>query len=301
MINKLLEIGIEEKDIIENASMKKYTTLKIGGEANCIVKIKNIEQLKRVVKLANDLNKEIFVMGNGSNLLVRDKHLDKIVLKIEIDGIDLKIVEDKIEVTVGAGVKLGMLGQKLAKEEIAGFEELTGIPGTIGGAIRMNAGAHKREIKDVVTKVYCIDYYGNEKIFSNSEMDFGYRKSILKKEQYIVYKVEMGFSKGSKEGIEEKLQEYMEYRKKCQPIGVPNAGSTFKRGEDFITAKLIDDAGLKGKSVGGISVSEIHAGFLVNNGDGTAEEMLELIEHIKEEVELKFGKKIELEIEVIGE
>lgn len=205
------------------------------------------------------------------------------------------------EIEVGAGVKLGFLGQKLANESLTGFEELTGIPGTIGGAIKMNAGAHKKEMKDVVTKVFCVDYEGNEIEFTNEQMEFSYRTSKLKKEKYIVYKVEMKLLKGEKKEIKEKLQEYAKYRKETQPTNEPNAGSTFKRGIDFITAKLIDEAGLKGESKGGIYVSNKHAGFFVNKNNGTAQEMLELIKYVQKEVEKKYDKKIELEIEVIGE
>ena len=164
----------------------------------------------------------------------------------------------------------------------------------------MNAGAHGKEIKDVITTVKCIDCNGNEKVFSNDEMKFGYRRSRIKETHEIVLEVEMELQKGKKEEIQQKMKEYSEYRREKQPINYPSAGSTFKRGNDFITAKLIDEAGLKGYTIGGAMVSTKHSGFVINKGDATAKDVLELIKHIKEEVYKKFNKNIELEIEVIG-
>ena len=165
----------------------------------------------------------------------------------------------------------------------------------------MNAEAHKKEMKDIVTKVTCVDYDGNIKEFSNEEMKFEYRKSMLKEEKYIVLEVELKLQKGKKEEIQEKIEKYSRYRKEKQPMEYPSAGSTFKRGDDFITAKLIDDAGLKGYSIGGAEVSTKHSGFIINKGNATAKDVLDLVEYIKDEVYKKFNKNIELEIEVIGE
>ena len=184
--------------------------------------------------------------------------------------------------------------------QLTGFEEISGIPGSVGGAVRMNAGAHGKEMKDIVKTVTCMDYLGNEKKFNSSEMKFKYRKSILKEEKYIVTEVEIELEKGNKEKIKEKMDEYTKFRKEKQPLEYPSAGSTFKRGNDFITAKLIDEAGLKGFSIGGAEVSTKHSGFIINKGDATAKDVLELVNKVKEEVYKKFNKKIELEVEVIG-
>lgn len=163
----------------------------------------------------------------------------------------------------------------------------------------MNAGAHGREIKDIVKIVRCVDYKGNEKEFTNEQMEFGYRTSILKKEKYIVTEVEMELEKGNKEEIQRKMNEYAKYRKEKQPIEYPSAGSTFKRGKDFITAKLIDECGLKGYQIGGAQISEKHAGFIINKENATAKDVIELMEYTKEQVYNKFGKIIEQEIEII--
>ena len=187
------------------------------------------------------------------------------------------------------------------QKEITGLEELSGIPGTIGGTIRMNAGAHGREMKDIVNKIKCIDYQGNEKMFTNEEAEFEYRSSIFKKKKYIIIEAEFLLEKGNKEEIKLKMEQYKNYRKQKQPIELPSAGSTFKRGEDFITAKLIEEAGLKGFNIGDAEVSTKHAGFIINKGNAKADDVLELAKYIKEKVKQKFNKEIELEIEVFGE
>lgn len=165
----------------------------------------------------------------------------------------------------------------------------------------MNAGAHGKEMKDIVKTVKCIDYQGNEKQFTKEELAFDYRTSIFKKEKYIITEVNLELKKGKKDEIKAKMEEYVAYRKEKQPIEYPSAGSTFKRGNGFITAKLIDEADLKGYTVGDAEISTKHAGFVINKGNATAKDVLELVEHIQNIIYQKFQKKIELEIEVIGE
>lgn len=176
-----------------------------------------------------------------------------------------------------------------------------GIPGTIGGAVRMNAGAHGKEMKDIVVKTTYMDFEGNINTIDHIEQEFSYRKSIFATKKWIILETELELQYTNKEEIKLKMEEYASYRREKQPITYPNAGSTFKRGEDFITAKLIDDAGLKGYSIGGAKVSEKHAGFIINTGNATAEDVLNLITYITETVYKRFNKNIELEIEVIGE
>ena len=222
-------LEIEKNKILYNEEMKKYTTFKIGGKAECLIKIDNIKDLKSILRFVNENGVPLTVLGNGSNVLVSDKGIKGITIIIKIEKIDIKEKNKKVEITVGAGEKIGKLGVLFLKNEITGFEELSGIPGTIGGATRMNAGAHGREIKDIVKTVKCVDYKGNEKEFTNEQMEFGYRTSILKKEKYIVTEVEMELEKGNKEEIQRKMNEYAKYRKEKQPIEYPSAGSTFKR------------------------------------------------------------------------
>ena len=298
---EILELGIAKENILFDELMSKHTTFKVGGPAECYIKIDNIKDLRNILKFAKDNNININILGNGSNVLVSDKGIKGIVLNIKFNKIEMMNYDRKIYANIGAGVKVSILGHLLLKNEITGFEELSGIPGTIGGAIKMNAGAHGKEFKDIVNTVTCMDYDGNIKQFENKDMNFGYRKSMLKDKKYIVLEVGMQFEKGIEKNIKEKMDEYKKYRKEKQPIEYPSAGSTFKRGEDYITAKLIDEAGLKGYSIGGAEVSEKHAGFIINKGNATAKDILDLIEYVKNTVYEKFNKEIELEIEFMGE
>lgn len=291
---------IPEEKIKKNEPMKDHTSFKIGGPAEFFIKVNSIEELKNILEFCKINKVFLTVIGNGSNLLVTDKGIKGIVIKLELKKIEIKNLEEKIEITVDSGVQLGLLAQKLLKEEISGFEELSGIPGTIGGAIIMNAGAHGKEMKDIVTEVTTIDYNGNIHKFTNEESEFTYRHSRFLNEEYIILQAKLLLEKGNKEKIKEKMNEYAQYRKEKQPIEYPSAGSTFKRGEDFITAKLIDEAGLKGYSIGDAQISEKHAGFIINKGNAKAQDVIDLVKYTTDKVYERFGKKIELEIKILG-
>lgn len=298
---QIKELKIPQSKIFYQEPMKKHTTFKIGGPAEYFIKIDALRDLKEVLGVANPNNIPITIIGNGSNLLVSDKGIKGFTLIIKLEKIDIQETNEGIHVIVGAGEKLGKLAQICLQNEITGLEELSGIPGTIGGAVRMNAGAHGREIKNLIKSVKCMDYQGNEKEFINEELQFDYRSSIFKKEKYIITEVTLELQKGQRKEIKAKMEEYATYRKEKQPIEYPSAGSTFKRGADFITAKLIDEVGLKGYAIGDAEVSTKHSGFIINKGNATAKEVLALVEYIKNTVYEKFQKRIELEIEVIGE
>lgn len=299
-IAKSLE-NIISKDLIKtNEPMKNHTSFKIGGPAEIYIKITSIEELQKVLEFAKKENIKITILGNGSNVLVSDKGIKGIVIKTNLKDINIENKDSKnVEVTVSDAVPIGFLAQRFLKEEITGFEELSGIPGTIGGAILMNAGAHGKEIKDIVTEVTAMDYNGKIFNFTNEEAEFTYRHSKFSNGEYIILQAKMLLQKGSKEEIKAKMDEYAQYRKEKQPIEYPSAGSTFKRGTDFITAKLIDEAGLKGYSIGGAKVSEKHAGFIINTGDATAKDVLDLARYVTDKVFEKFGKKIEFEIKIL--
>lgn len=312
-IKELIEksdLNISKEKILYNEPMKKYTTFKVGGPAECLIKIENINELKEILKFTNENNIKLTVLGNGSNVLILDKGIFGITLIIKIENTEFeeteenlnsKLIGQKTKIKLGAGEKIAKVGMVFFKESLTGFEEIAGIPGTIGGAVRMNAGANGREMKDIIKTVKCLDYQGNEKVFTNEEMEFGYRTSILKKEKYIVTEVEIELEKGNQEEIKEKMDMYKEKRKNSQPLEYPSAGSTFKRGIDFITAKLIDEAGLKGTHVGDAEVSTKHGGFIINKGNAKAKDILELVEIVKKEVYKKYQKQIELEVEIVGE
>lgn len=290
-------------DIKKDEPMSKHTSFKIGGNADIFIKISNIEELKLILKFIKENKINLTIIGNGTNILVKDKGIRGIVLKPDFKNINIeKMNNQKVKVCAGAGVSLGMLAQKLLKECISGFEFASGIPGTIGGAVRMNAGAYGGEFKDIITLTKCIDEDGNIIILDNNQQEFSYRHSIFMSKKMIILESELLLNlENNSEEIAKKMNEYLESRKSKQPINLPNAGSTFKRGEDYITAKLIDECGLKGFSIGGAQVSNIHAGFVVNKGNATAEDVINLIEYVKNKVYEKFNKEIKLEIEVLGE
>jgi len=291
---------IEEK-IIFDEPMKKHTSFKTGGVADLYVKVQTIDELIQAIQYAKNNNKPIVVIGNGSNILVTDKGIRGLVIKIDIQKLEIEKKQDYNQITVGSGYKMMALAIKLMNEEIAGFEELSGIPGTIGGAVYMNAGAYGKEMKDIVISTKCIDLDGNIFELTNQEQEFSYRSSIFNQKKYIILETTLKLNNGKKSEIQEKMTKYQIQRKEKQPVEFPSAGSTFKRQEGIITAKLIDECGLKGFKIGGAQVSEKHAGFIINAGNATSKDVLDLIQYIKEKVYEKYKIKIEEEIRIIGE
>lgn len=293
-------LDIENK-ILFDEPMKKHTSFKIGGNADFFVSVNNEEELMLAIKYAKTKKIPITIIGNGSNILVTDKGIKGLVIKINIDYIKIDKINNNAIITVGAGTKIMALGYKLAEEGITGFEEISGVPGTIGGAIYMNAGAYGKEIKDIVVSTRCIDFEGNIYDYTNEEQEFEYRKSIFNRNDKIILSTKLKLEYEKIDIIKQKMKELFETRKEKQPLEFHSAGSTFKRMDGFITAKLIDECGLKGYSIGGAKVSEKHAGFVVNFNDATAKDVIELIKYVKEKVYEKKGIKIEEEIKIIGE
>ncbi len=327
---KIIEICNELTKVISptriymNENMKKYTTFRVGGNADILIKVKDVKELMHSIKVADKYYLPVTIIGNGSNILVKDSGISGIVIKIEFDKIEIDKQEEYAIVTVGAGVKLMKLAQDLLNSGISGFEFASGIPGTIGGAVKMNAGAYGKEMKDIIVSTKCLELKKDNKPvrknniddieitepgsnidenniveLSNKEQQFRYRNSVFSNKKYIVLETKLKLSYGNKDEIKAKMEEFNKQRKEKQP-DLPSAGSTFKRGEDFITAKLIDECGLKGYTIGGAQVSEKHAGFIVNTGNATAQDITDLIDYVKKVVYEKTGKKIELEVEILG-
>lgn len=302
IISKELKDLISKESIIKiKEEMSKHTSFRVGGPADIFIIAKSEEDIRTVLNYTNAQNIPLTIIGNGSNLLVKDGGVRGIVLKVGIEELNIEKKDNEYLITVGAGVKNGFLAQKLLMEEIEGFEFASGIPGTIGGAIRMNAGAHGSEIKDIVFETKCMDMSGNIQTLSNEEQKFTYRNSIFSSNRYIILSTKLKLKKGIYGEIKSKMEEYSNWRKEHQPLEYPSAGSTFKRGNDFITAKLIDECGLKGYKIGDAEVSTKHAGFIVNKGNAKAKDILNLVKYIRDKVYEKFGKRIELEVQVIGE
>ena len=301
-LQKELQEGINKKNILKDEPMKKHTSLKVGGIADYFVKVQNIDELKFLIKFTEKKKIPLTIIGNGTNLLITDKGIRGIVARLEMNSFRFEKNADGVIFTAEAGLLLPKLAAIALKEEFSGLEFLFGIPGTIGGAVRMNAGAYGSEMKDVVIKTRYLDRKTLKiKSLDLDEHEFEYRNSIFSKNDFIILETTMKLSKGNKNDIKAKMDEYMTARKDKQPLEYPSAGSTFKRKGEIITAKLIDECGLKGTSVGDACVSEKHAGFIINKGKATATEMLELIDIIKTKVKEEKGIDIELEVLVLGE
>lgn len=294
-IYKQLLEGINKENIILNEPMSKHTSFKTGGNAKFFVKAYSVNEIKDVLKVVKENKIPLFILGNGTNLLVKDEGFNGIVLQIKLN--DINIVDNIV--TVDAGVKNAVLSNKILEKNLTGFEFASGIPGTIGGAIKMNAGAYGNEMKDIVQEVTYIDFDGNINTISNEQCKFEYRNSIFFKLNCVILQTKLKLELGNKEEIRNKIKELAIQRKEKQPLEYPNAGSTFKRGEDFITAKVIDECGLKGYNIGGAEVSQKHAGFIINKNNATSQDILDLIKYVQNKVKEKTGKEIKLEIEVI--
>lgn len=302
-VEKMLQDVISvNKNILKNEPMSKHTSFKIGGNADYFIIVNSVEELKGVLKIAKSQKIPVTIVGNGTNLLIREGGIRGFVIKLNLNSFKIKRSSNEIQITVEAGMSLSALSVIAEKEEITGLEFLSGIPGTIGGALRMNAGAYGREMKDIVVKTRYMTYDGKIKTLSLEEHEFEYRNSIFSKlKDAIIIDTTLKAEKGNKIEIDGKIEEYSKSRKEKQPLEYPNAGSTFKRKEGYITAKLIDECGLKGYNIGDAEVSTKHAGFVINKGRATASDVLKLVEHVKCEVKKKFDIDIELEIIVLGE
>lgn len=299
-IYELLTNEIKQGIVKIDEPMRKHTNFKIGGNADVFVIAKNIEEIKCVIKFSKENNILLTILGNGSNVLVSDKGIRGIVLQVGTKEIKIEKQKNAL-VEVEAGVMLGALAQILLKQSISGFEFAAGIPGSIGGAIRMNAGAYGGEMKDIVKDVTVLNAKGEISVLTNEECEFSYRHSRFTDSKEIVIKVTLELPLGDEAEIKAKMDEYDQSRREKQPLNLPSAGSTFKRGSDFITAKLIDECGLKGYTSGDAQVSTLHAGFVVNLGNATAQDVLNVVNHVKQVVLEKTGKQIELEVELLGE
>lgn len=276
---------------------KNIQHLKYGGPADIFVKVNDTEELKFLLNVAKEHKVQVTVIGNGSNVLVKDKGIRGIVVKLNFNEI---IKEDNETLNVGSGILLSKLARVAGEEELTGIEFASGIPGSFGGAIYMNSGAYGNEIGDKIISSTYINENLEIKTITKKEQEFSYRKSIFQKKDWIIISAKIKLEKGNKEEIKNKIEEYSKNRKEKQPLNMPSAGSVFKRGEEFITAQLIDKCGLKGYGIGDAEVSNLHAGFIVNKGNATATDVLKLIQYIQEKIKEKFNVDIEPEIRILG-
>ena len=298
-IYKCLLNILNKEDIFVDEPMKNHISFKVGGPADFLVKPRNVEQLKDLLSLLNKEHIPYLIVGNGSNLLVRDGGIRGVVIKISDNFNEFKIEGNTVYAQSGA--LLSFMGKAALKESLTGFEFAAGIPGTLGGAVAMNAGAYGGEMKDIVKSVTVMDYDGNIFELSNEQMEFSYRNSIINKKNYIVLSAIIELKEGNFEEIRESMRELTKSRVTKQPLNLPSAGSTFKRPEGYFAAKLIEDSGLKGLTLRGAQVSDKHSGFVVNLGNATARDILDLIYIVKNIVNSKFGIMLDEEVKILGD
>ena len=291
--------GEEFRDIRFDEPLKLHTSFRIGGPADVMIIPSTEDELINAVRICRKNDLKYFVMGNGSNLLVRDTGIRGVVIKIN-EGFDAVKVEGE-KITVQAGALLTAVSKVALRNSLQGMEFASGIPGTIGGAITMNAGAYGGEMKDIVSSVRVLTTDNRVLELSNQEMDFAYRNSRVKDHDLIVLSVEFELQKGDYEEIDGKIRELTFQRTSKQPLELPSGGSTFKRPEGYFAGKLIDDSGLRGLRHGDAQVSEKHCGFVVNRGDTTYKEVMELVGVIQKTVLDRFGVELEMEIKRVGD
>mgnify|MGYP002675946827 FL=1 len=290
---------VPESILYFDESMKKHTTMKVGGNAKCLVAPTNINEIVAVLKFSKENNIDVFVIGNGSNVIVDDSGIDGIVLKISNKFSNIEVNDDKITALAGASMPLVSLTAK--NNGLSGLEFACGIPGTIGGGARMNAGAYGSEMSNVIEKIKYIDEDLNLKEILSKDCKFSYRHSIFSENtKNIILEVTYHLEHADKKDIEEKMEEYKNLRISKQPLEYPNSGSIFRRPEGYFVGKLVQDSGLKGKTIGGAQVSTKHTGFIVNIGNATCKDVKELIKFIQDTVFEKYNVKLETEVEFIG-
>ncbi len=292
---KTLEEWIPTENIYREEPMSRHTTFRIGGNADCLLQIESAEQLIKVKKYLKILEIPYFVIGNGSNLLVSDEGYAGVILAVAEKMSDVKVEGTRI--IAQAGAPMSKIARAALENGLTGFEFASGIPGTIGGGVVMNAGAYDGELKQVVDLVKVVDEEGNLLELDNETMEFGYRTSAIKNTNFTAVEVQIELQLGDKEAIRGRMDELAAKRREKQPLEYPSAGSTFKRPEGHFAGALIMNAGLRGFQIGDAQVSEKHCGFVINKGNATATDVLDLIAHVQREVKDRFD--VELEPEVI--
>lgn len=286
-------------DYIVDAPMNEYTTFKIGGKADILIQPKSVEELALIIENAKKYSVPVTFIGNGSNLLVLDGGIRGAVIRFGQNMAETEV--DGEVITAQCGITMSRLATVAAENQLTGFEFASGIPGTLGGGIVMNAGAYKGELKDVITEVTALLSDGTIKTFSNAELDFSYRHSIFTHSDMLILSAKIKLTKGRGEDIKGYMAELAQKRRNSQPLEYPSAGSAFKRPANGYAAAMIDTAGLKGYTVGGAQVSEKHAGFVINTGNATAKDVVNLLNDIRKKVFAEHNTMLEPEIIVIGE
>lgn len=298
MYDYIAEVVSAENVLLEEP-MSRHTTFQVGGPADCFVKVSGEAELTKLTALFQRVEQEYFILGNGSNLLVSDLGYKGVILQIK-DRMNQISVEGET-LKARAGALMSAAARAAMEHELTGLEFASGIPGTIGGGMVMNAGAYDGEMKQVTAMVTVMNQAGEIMELDNETMKFGYRTSAIKGRPFIVLEAAFQLQKGMKDQIKGKMDEFARLRREKQPLSYPSAGSTFKRSANHYAGKLIMDAGLRGRQIGGARVSDLHCGFVINTGNATARDIYELIMEVTEIVENKFGVRLEQEVICLGE
>ncbi len=298
-MREIFEKILGKENVFEKEPMKNHTTFKIGGSADWFLVPQNKEQLTEIIAVIKEVKMPFFVLGNGSNLLVGDKGIRGVVICLgkQMDNIEISENECRTE----SGALLSKVANAVQRQGLSGLEFASGIPGSIGGAVFMNAGAYEHEMKEIIKTVEYMDKNGEIFTISNEDCDFGYRTSLFSKNDYIVLGCTLILKVDNPCEIRKRMDDYTSRRTSKQPLEKPSAGSVFKRPVGHFAGALIEQSGLKGYQIGGAQVSQKHAGFIINTGNATAKDVLDLIEHIKKVVFENFGVMLEPEVKMIGE
>lgn len=292
----LYELALSLKAKAElNISMKNHTTFKIGGPAALYIEVENIKQLSEIIRCSGTNNIPYIVLGKGSNVLVNDNGLDKAVIKLKGEFLNVSML-DETTIHCGAGLSLAGLCKEAESKSLSGLEFAWGIPGSVGGAVFMNAGAYGGEMKDVIYQVNHIDKNGKLGTIKSADLNLGYRHSVYKENGFTIIGVTLKLKRDNSSAIRERMDDFMGRRKDKQPLEFPSAGSVFRRPEGAFAGALIEKCGLKGKSVGGAQVSPKHAGFIVNTGSASAEDVKNLIALIQKTVKQETGYDLKREV-----
>ena len=300
-----LEAAMGQDKVVVNADMAKYTSFKAGGHGACLAIASSTEELKKLLQILDENKVKHLFLGNGSNTLFKDAGYSGVVIKLdneEGEFVELEVDEEGAKAEAGTAVLMSTFAKAVASKGLSGFEPMSGIPGSLGGACFMNAGAYGGEIKDVLVKVRCVSGDGrDEREFTRDEMNLSYRHSLLEENGYIATRVYFEFKKDSPEAILDRMKEYTAKRNSKQPVQYPSAGSFFKRPEGHFAGKLIEDAGLKGLTVGGAQVSALHSGFIINIGEATEADITDLMHLVQNTVKDKFDVELEPEVRIVGD
>jgi len=305
MNNDMMDLALEEVNrilksdqILVDVPMKDYTSMRVGGKAKIVVLPSAVDEIRELIKSLGKNSIPYYVIGNGTNLIVHDAGYNGVIIKLSENFSSVTVDENII--TAKSGASIVSVSNLACENSLSGLEFAAGIPGTVGGAVVMNAGAYDGEMKDVVFEATCVDHTGEIVSLGYDDLQFGYRTSRVQRDSLVVLEAKMRLNEGNMDAIKDKMKELNRRRREKQPLNFPSAVSIFKRPAGHFAGKLIEEAGLRGYQIGGAQVSEKHCGFIINTGTATASDVIELIEYIKKKVFETSGVMLQQEVKILG-